>query len=180
MAPGRARDKEKERQWQRRIDRWLASGLSVRAFCARHGLATASFYNWRRVLQRRAAAEQPAQPLLPTWDEEGSRNVPRRCPISSQAREAPSSCPRASRRYASLAKRLRSLDRAGCKERVRHQNHRPRTPIEPKSPSGGFGVSLGPSRFAAPRSHGDLLWLRGFLHPHDAVPDGTIVRMPGD
>ena len=33
--------------------------ISVRAFCARHGLATASFYNWRRVLERRVA-EQPA------------------------------------------------------------------------------------------------------------------------
>jgi hypothetical protein len=60
MAPGRTRDEEKERQWRRRIDQWRASGLSVRAFCARHGLATASFYNWRRVLQRRAADEQPA------------------------------------------------------------------------------------------------------------------------
>jgi len=54
MAPGRARDEQKERQWQRRIEQWRASGLSVRAFCAHHGLATASFYNWRRVLQRRA------------------------------------------------------------------------------------------------------------------------------
>ena len=60
MAPGRARDEHKERQWRRRIDQWRTSGLSVRAFCARHGLATASFYNWRRVLQRRAPAEQPA------------------------------------------------------------------------------------------------------------------------
>jgi hypothetical protein len=60
MAPGRAREEEKERQWRRRIDQWRVSGQSVRAFCARHGLATASFYNWRRVLQRRAAAEQPA------------------------------------------------------------------------------------------------------------------------
>jgi transposase len=59
MAPGRARDEEKERQWRRRIDQWRVSGLSVRAFCARHGLATASFYNWRRVLHRRPAAEQP-------------------------------------------------------------------------------------------------------------------------
>jgi hypothetical protein len=42
------------------IDQWRASGLSVRAFCARHGLATASFYNWRRLLQRRAAAQPPA------------------------------------------------------------------------------------------------------------------------
>ena len=60
MAPGRMRDEQKERQWRRRIDQWRASGLSVRAFCARHGLATASFYNWRRALQRRAAAEPPA------------------------------------------------------------------------------------------------------------------------
>lgn len=59
MAPGRARDERKERQWRRRINQWRASGLSVRAFCARHGLATASFYNWRRVLARRAA-EEPA------------------------------------------------------------------------------------------------------------------------
>src|SRR5262249_18825164 len=60
MAPGRARDEQKEQRWQRRIEHWRASGLSVRAFCARRGLATASFYNWRRVLQRRATDEQPA------------------------------------------------------------------------------------------------------------------------
>jgi hypothetical protein len=60
MAHGRARDEQKERQWRRWISEWQASGLSVRAFCARHGLATASFYNWRRVLQRRATVEQQA------------------------------------------------------------------------------------------------------------------------
>jgi hypothetical protein len=59
MAPGRARDERKEQQWRRWIDQWRASGLSVRDFCARHDLATASFYAWRRVLERRAA-EQPA------------------------------------------------------------------------------------------------------------------------
>jgi hypothetical protein len=59
MAPGRTRDERKERQWRRRIDQWRVSGLSVRAFCAQHGLAQASFYAWRRVLERRAA-EQPA------------------------------------------------------------------------------------------------------------------------
>jgi hypothetical protein len=59
MAPGRARDEHKERQWRRRIEQWQASGLSVRDFCARHGLATASFYNWSRVLERRAS-ERPA------------------------------------------------------------------------------------------------------------------------
>jgi hypothetical protein len=59
MAPGRARDGRKEQQWRRRISQWRASGLSLRAFCARYGLATASFYHWRRVLERRAA-ESPA------------------------------------------------------------------------------------------------------------------------
>ena len=59
MTPGRARDGRKERQWRRWISQWQTSGLSVRDFCARHGLATASFYNWRRVLERRAM-ERPA------------------------------------------------------------------------------------------------------------------------
>lgn len=59
MAPGRARDEQKERQWRRWIHQWRASGLSVRDFCARHGLASARFYHWRRVLERRAA-EEPA------------------------------------------------------------------------------------------------------------------------
>jgi transposase len=59
MAPGRARDERKERQWRRRISQWRASGLSVRAFCAQYGLTPASFYHWRRVLERRPA-EEPA------------------------------------------------------------------------------------------------------------------------
>jgi hypothetical protein len=59
MATAKARDERKERQWRRWIDQWRASGLSVLAFCNRHGLASASFYNWRRVLERRAA-EGPA------------------------------------------------------------------------------------------------------------------------
>jgi hypothetical protein len=46
MAHGRARDERKERQWQRWIGEWQASGLSGRAFCQRRGLAVASFYAW--------------------------------------------------------------------------------------------------------------------------------------
>jgi len=53
------RDERKERQWRRWINQWRASRLSVRDFCARHGLAPARFYHWRRVLERRAA-EEPA------------------------------------------------------------------------------------------------------------------------
>jgi hypothetical protein len=44
MAPSRARDERKEQQWRRWIHQWRASGLSVRVFCAQHGLATANFY----------------------------------------------------------------------------------------------------------------------------------------
>jgi transposase-like protein len=50
MAPGRQRDERKEREWRRWVEQWQGSGLSVRAFCARHGLAEPSFYAWRRRL----------------------------------------------------------------------------------------------------------------------------------
>jgi hypothetical protein len=59
MAPDRARDGRKERQWRRLISEWRAGGLSVRDFRARRGLASASFHARRRVLGRRAA-ERPA------------------------------------------------------------------------------------------------------------------------
>jgi transposase len=59
MTQGKPRDARKEQQWRRWLQDWQASGLSVRAFCARHGLAPPSFYAWRRELQRRDAA-QPA------------------------------------------------------------------------------------------------------------------------
>jgi hypothetical protein len=34
---------------------WRSSGLSVRAFCAEHGLAAPSFYWWRRALGEKNA-----------------------------------------------------------------------------------------------------------------------------
>src|SRR5438128_1608987 len=63
MAPGRARDPEKERQWRRWIARWQTSGSSVTAFCARHGLSPASFYAWRRTLPQRDAPRTPFVPV---------------------------------------------------------------------------------------------------------------------
>jgi transposase len=42
--------------------RWQTSGLSVAAFCARHGLGPARFYAWRRTLQRR---DTPPTPFVP-------------------------------------------------------------------------------------------------------------------
>src|SRR5437773_12524500 len=58
MAKSNGRNTSKAEQWQQWIQEWRASGLSVRGFCLRHGLAQASFYGWRRKLERRAA--QPA------------------------------------------------------------------------------------------------------------------------
>jgi len=63
MARGRVQDEQKEQQWRRRINQWRSSGMSVRAFCARHRLASASFYNWRRVLERRAAEKGAFVPV---------------------------------------------------------------------------------------------------------------------
>jgi hypothetical protein len=63
MAPGRTRDARKERRWRRWLGRWQASGLSVQAFCARHGLAPASFYAWRSTLRRRDAPPAAFAPV---------------------------------------------------------------------------------------------------------------------
>jgi hypothetical protein len=49
----RARDHAKERHWRRHVAAWRRSGWSVRAYCDSEGLATASFYAWRRVLAER-------------------------------------------------------------------------------------------------------------------------------
>ena len=59
MTQGKPRDARKEQQWRRWIEAWRTSRLSVRAFCARHGLSQPSFYAWRRELQRRDG-EPPA------------------------------------------------------------------------------------------------------------------------
>jgi hypothetical protein len=54
MAQGKPRDERKEWQWRRWIGAWRGSGLSVRAYCERHGLAEQRFYAWRRELDRRS------------------------------------------------------------------------------------------------------------------------------
>ena len=63
MAQGRTRDERKEQQWRRWLGEWQASGLSVRAFCARHGLTEPTFYAWRRVLAQRTAAQRAFVPV---------------------------------------------------------------------------------------------------------------------
>jgi hypothetical protein len=64
MAQGKPRDPRKEQQWRRWIENWQSSGLSVRAFCARHGLAPPTFYAWRRELRRRDAGQLA---FVPVW-----------------------------------------------------------------------------------------------------------------
>jgi transposase-like protein len=56
VAHGKTRDPRKEQQWRRLIQLWKNSGLTVRAFCARHHITQPSFYAWRRELQQRDAA----------------------------------------------------------------------------------------------------------------------------
>jgi hypothetical protein len=53
MAGRGKRDCGKERFWRRMVRVWRRSGLSVRAFCAEHGLAEPSFYAWRRIVAQR-------------------------------------------------------------------------------------------------------------------------------
>ncbi len=51
----RNRDVDRERFWRLALAEFAASGLNVRAFCAREGLSEPSFYAWRREIARRDA-----------------------------------------------------------------------------------------------------------------------------
>jgi transposase-like protein len=53
MARRGERDRGKERFWRRMLRQWRRSRVSVRAFCAEHGLAEALFYAWRRTIHER-------------------------------------------------------------------------------------------------------------------------------
>lgn len=47
------RDLSKERFWRRKLREWQCSGMKIRQFCAKHGLAEHNFYSWRKVLAER-------------------------------------------------------------------------------------------------------------------------------
>jgi len=49
-------------QWQTFIDQQAASGQTMVAFCAEHGLARSTFQRWKRRL--RATPQPSAQPLF--------------------------------------------------------------------------------------------------------------------
>ena len=58
----RPSDPKKLAMWRERFERFSRSGLAVARFCAREGVSTASFYNWRKRLghkgRRRSATER--------------------------------------------------------------------------------------------------------------------------
>jgi len=67
MAQGKMRDESKERQWQRWIQQWPASGLSVRGYCERLGVSEQCFYRWRRLLGQRGRLRQANAPSPPLF-----------------------------------------------------------------------------------------------------------------
>lgn len=59
---GRRPDPATRQRWQQRLQRFRRSGLTVSAFCESECVSTASFYTWRRRLQREPnppAADSP-------------------------------------------------------------------------------------------------------------------------
>lgn len=61
--------RDREAFWLDALSRQRATGLGVRAFCAREGLREATFYRWRREVGRRDAPAfvelRPAPPTEP-------------------------------------------------------------------------------------------------------------------
>jgi transposase-like protein len=72
MAQDKARDPRKEQQWRGWVQQWQQSGLSVRAFCDRHGLAEPTFYAWRRLLQQRQGTGETFLPVRLRQEEESA------------------------------------------------------------------------------------------------------------
>ena len=63
MARRLRRDVKKEAFWRRMVRGRAGSGLSVRAWCRRHGLRETGFYWWRAELARRDAAAATFMPV---------------------------------------------------------------------------------------------------------------------
>lgn len=62
------RDPAKEAYWREVIERQASSGLSMRAFCRREGVAETSLHAWRRTIARRdgkaVASKKPPKPAF--------------------------------------------------------------------------------------------------------------------
>jgi hypothetical protein len=63
MSKSQERGGSKEQFWQQMVQRWQQSALSVRAFCAQHGLSEPSFYGWRRRFAQRTTEAVPFVPV---------------------------------------------------------------------------------------------------------------------
>ena len=59
-----ARRSKPEPFWRGLIDRWKASGQSVAAFCAAHGVSQATFYAWRKRLAARTRSTARTAPAF--------------------------------------------------------------------------------------------------------------------
>ena len=59
------RDPAKEQYWRELVAQWRASGLSAREFCSLREVTEASFYSWRRELQRRDGQRAPTRTFVP-------------------------------------------------------------------------------------------------------------------
>ena len=60
----RPKDPNLERLWRQRLQRQLASGLSISQFCTREGVSSASFHAWKRRLATPPTAARTEQPLF--------------------------------------------------------------------------------------------------------------------
>ena len=66
---GKSRRVETREFWEEAIRLWAESGLSVREFCNREGLAEHTFYSWRREVMPESPAPEMNQESSATEDE---------------------------------------------------------------------------------------------------------------
>ena len=50
---------DKDSYWRWHVDMQAAGGVSVRAYCGRHGLSEPTFYTWRRKIHERDSGHDP-------------------------------------------------------------------------------------------------------------------------
>ncbi len=65
MATASIRIKKREAMWRRMVARHSKSGMSIRAYCAKHRVKEPAFYWWRAELARRDAAAKPVAAFVP-------------------------------------------------------------------------------------------------------------------
>src|SRR5664280_3056329 len=76
--PSRSKRVETREFWEAAIRLWTDSGLSVREFCGREGLAEHAFYSWRRELLPENPASEVNQESSDTEGGEASADGRRR------------------------------------------------------------------------------------------------------